>query len=63
MSPKSKILAFEPNVDNFNLAKINNKIIDVDIEWFISAIVSVNTTGKKVVRVIESWGYRVEKDN
>ena len=61
--PKAKILAFEPNVDNFNLARINNKKIGVDIEWFNSAIGSENTTGRIVDPGIGNWGYRVEKDN
>jgi len=35
-------------VDNFNLAKVNSNKIGVDIEWFNSAIGSVNATGKIV---------------
>jgi predicted O-methyltransferase YrrM len=30
--PNSKILAFEPYVDNLKLAKFNNKMINVDID-------------------------------
>jgi FkbM family methyltransferase len=60
--PMARIIAFEPDESNFNLARINNSKNEDNINWFNAAIGSVNTSGSLIDTGLGNNAFRIKED-